>query len=173
MPCEDVANNDSTWHTFLDQWQAEAEIWPFDWKQSTTVYIDLFRRFGCEYLDLNGLPHNYSMPASQPLFWPANSNAGVNPCSERGTYYPVKPIAYFCPVRCGCRAGDLHCPDSCPSRITDANELGQVARTGQTPNPSPLNVHNFPWRYSNHAPVVNNCTIRNPYGPAHCELEDH
>lgn len=24
--------------------------------------------------------------------------------------------SYFCPVACGCHAGDPHCPDSCPAR---------------------------------------------------------
>ena len=173
MPCEDVANNDTNWLGFLEQWRAESEIWPFDWKQSANIYIDLFRRFGCGYLDLNGVPHGYKMPESQPIFWPANQGAGVNPCIARGTYYPVKPISYFCPVRCGCRAGDAHCPDTCPSRNAPANELGQVGGAGLNPNPSPLNVYNFPWRYSNEKETVSNCTLRDPYGPTHCPEEDH
>ena len=94
------------------------------------MFIDLFRRFGCNYLNMNGLPENYTMPPEQPLFWPANFGVGVNPCVANGYYYPVKPMSYFCPVACGCRAGDLHCPDTCPARIAGAN-------VSQGPGPEP------------------------------------
>ena len=84
--------------------------------ESGYVYIDLLRRFGCEYLSLDALPLGYTLPPEQPLFWPANFGVGVNPCVENGYYYPVKPMSYFCPVACGCRAGDKHCSDQCPAR---------------------------------------------------------
>ena len=93
------------------------------------MFIDLFRRFGCNYLNMNGLPENYTMPPEQPLFWPANFGVGVNPCIINGYYYPVKPMSYFCPVSCGCRAGDLHCPDTCPARIAEANVIRPHNRT--------------------------------------------
>ena len=87
------------------------------------------------------------------LFWPAHFGAGVSPCMENGFYYPVKPLSYFCPVACGCRAGDKHCPDTCPARINEPNEFGQVNYVGNVggnswggSNPSPRNVANFPWR---------------------------
>jgi hypothetical protein len=42
---------------------------------------------------------------------------GQNMCVEGGSYLPLKPLSIFCPRSCGCRAGDLHCPHSCPARI--------------------------------------------------------
>ena len=41
---------------------------------------------------------------------------GINACVEDGIFFPVKPLSYFCPAACGCKAGDPHCPDSCPAR---------------------------------------------------------
>ena len=121
--------------------------------ESGLVYIDLFRRFGCKYLNLNGLPENYTMPPEQPTFWVANFGVGVNPCTENGYYYPVKPMSYFCPVACGCRAGDRHCPDTCPLRLElSVNTLGQLHYSGLDPNPSPLNVDGFPWQYASRSP---------------------
>ena len=26
---------------------------------------------------------------------------GINPCIEGGTFFPTKPLSYFCPVACG------------------------------------------------------------------------
>ena len=40
---------------------------------------------------------------------------GLNICNG-GVYFPFKPLAYFCPVACNCRAGDPHCPATCPAR---------------------------------------------------------
>eukprot|EP00966_Prymnesium_polylepis_P219468 5077518-Prymnesium_polylepis.2 len=41
---------------------------------------------------------------------------GVNPCVEGGGAFPAKPLSYFCPIACGCRSGDAHCPRTCPKR---------------------------------------------------------
>ena len=38
----------------------------------------------------------------------------MNPCVEHGFVYPIKPLSYFCPASCGCRAGDKHCSGQCP-----------------------------------------------------------
>ena len=171
-PCEDVTRNDTArwaeYQLFLDDYYEAADVWPKDWKESGQVYIDLFRRFGCDYLRMDS-PAEYvtyepnywpasglvndstgalTMPAAQPLFWTANFNAGVNPCVENGYYYPVRPMSFFCPVACGCRAGDKHCPDSCPARFDSPNADGQVDYSNLEPNPSPRNVPDFPWRYA-------------------------
>ena len=73
----------------------------------------MLRIVGCALLE-DGMPltpmPRESLPAYPPLF------AGVNPCVEGGIFFPVKPLSYFCPVACGCRSGDPHCPDSCPAR---------------------------------------------------------
>ena len=177
-PCLDITNatyiTHPTWVQFLDNWATAADVWPKDWKESGLIYVDMFRRFGCHYLWMNSpadaLDYETSglvvinasagevrMPADQPLFWPAHFGAGVSPCMEAGFYYPVKPISYFCPEACGCRAGDKHCPDTCPARINEANGLGQqnyagnvggnLGTSGGGSNPSPLNVvPDFPWR---------------------------
>ena len=65
-----------------------------------------------------------------------------------GNFYPVKAFSFFCPVACGCRAGDRGCPDSCPAGFTDRNGQGQVMYSGLEPNPSPRNVPFYAWRYS-------------------------
>ena len=165
-PCEDVPLNDSNFTGFLEQWYQAAQTWPKDWLESGIGFIDMFQLFGCEYLNMNpeDLPENFSSTQyvlDRPLrnfsgwpgpnlFWPANFGVGVNPCVTNGYYYPVKPLSFFCPVSCGCRAGDIGCPDTCRARFeSDAtNADGQVDHSGLEPNPSPRNVPNFPWRYS-------------------------
>ena len=168
VPCEDLPRNSSTFLTFLDQWHSSTQGWPNDWKLSGEVTIDLFRRFGCDYLNMNGLPAGYELPASQPLFWPANFGVGRNPCVANGNGSPIKPLSYFCPVSCGCRAGDAGCPDTCPARWEGVgNSLSQIPYAGQDPNPSPWNVPDFPWRYS-HLQNASRCV-----GIGHCDEEDH
>ena len=51
--------------------------------------------------------------------WSPASILNGNPCTEEGDFYPIKPYSYFCPVACGCRAGDKHCPQSCPLRTVN------------------------------------------------------
>ena len=97
IPCEDVAIDDPGFVGFLQHWHDVADNWPKDWKASGQVFIDLFQRFGCAYLNMNGIPENYTMPASQPLFWPANFGVGVNPCVTNGYYYPVQANLLFLP----------------------------------------------------------------------------
>ena len=53
------------------------------------------------------------------------------PCAEEGYFYPIKPYSYFCPVACGCRGGDKHCPTSCSVRnATEASALTWGERYG-------------------------------------------
>ena len=70
-------------------------------------------------------------------FWPASLN-GANPCVEDGSAFPIKPLSYFCPVTCGCRSGDKHCPDACPARSTTS-----VDYSGLDPHQS-YNVYRYP-----------------------------
>ena len=44
-------------------------------------------------------------------------------CVAKGAWADIKPVSYFCPVACGCHAGDEHCPDQCPSRNETSTEL--------------------------------------------------
>ena len=158
LPCEDVPREDPNFQSYLTNWYNVAQNWPKDWQESSTIWVDLFRRFGCAYLGMNSPADlNYTMTPSvdnpTALFWPPNfagpaGGWGVNPCVERGNFYPIKPLTYFCPAACGCRAGDNGCPDTCPARMGPPNALGQVAYSGLEPNPSPRNVPYFAWRYS-------------------------
>ena len=51
---------------------------------------------------------------------------GINMCTETGKYFPIKPLSYYCPVACGCRAGDPHCPASCPARNESDMSVGAL-----------------------------------------------
>ena len=174
-PCVDLPKTDPTFVGFLDNWRANANNWPKDWKDSSIIFVDLFRRYGCNYLNIYSpaddpsvnytatVTENATHYALDPStdnpsgeFWPPNfagsfpgSTWGINPCIDAGTFYPVKPFSFFCPVACGCRAGDIGCPDSCPARMIDRNGQGQVMYSGLEPNPSPRNVPHYAWRYSN------------------------
>ena len=119
LPCEDTTLSDPAFVAFLDEWQYVSTHWPADWRASAFGFISFFRLFGCDYLTmtsapvdwLSTLPPNYDGPR---LFWLPNIELGQNPCVEHGFAYPIKPLSYFCPVSCGCRAGDKHCPGTCP-----------------------------------------------------------
>ena len=70
---------------------------------------------------------------------------GVNLCTEGGVFFPVKPISYLCPVACGCRSGDAHCPDACP------------ARTPETPI----------------CPEAQRAAMADPFSQGSCPITDH
>ena len=55
---------------------------------------------------------------------------GVNVCVEGGFHMPVKPLSYFCPVACGCRSGDAHCPDACPMRTPETPMCSDAQKYG-------------------------------------------
>eukprot|EP00966_Prymnesium_polylepis_P000187 4219-Prymnesium_polylepis.1 len=44
---------------------------------------------------------------------------GLRPCVEGGTYWPIKPLSFFCPRACGCGAttapAGVVCPGGCKS----------------------------------------------------------
>ena len=124
LPCEDVAVDDPAFTGFLDSWENVSITWPKDWYESSLGFISFFRRWGCSYLAMTSPPAGIT---SADLFWPPNFQSGVNPCVENGNFYPVRPLSYFCPRACGCRAGDQHCPGTCPARNssrTDFSGLG-------------------------------------------------
>ena len=73
---------------------------------------------------------------------------GVNMCVEGGFFMPVKPLSYFCPVACGCRSGDAHCPHACPIRTAetptcpDAQRADLIAQGQNTLDPNcPITDH--------------------------------
>ena len=108
LPCEDVAPDDAQWNAFLDAFEAVAEGYAgFDrWVQ---FYIDAFRQNGCASFTKS------SAIGASSYTW------GIDPCREAGEggwMFAVKPLSYFCPVSCGCRGTDAHCPNSCPADAT-------------------------------------------------------
>ena len=91
---------------------------------------------------------------------------GVNPCVENGYYYPVKPMSYFCPIACGCRARDKHCTDRCPSRLNNSDSEF-VDYSGLDPNPSPYNEPGYPWRYSAQTEAERRAAAGAPHAHSH------
>ena len=69
-----------------------------------------FEQYGCEYITRTA-----ELFAAGNVTYPVFV-FGMNMCTATGKYFPVKPLSYFCPVACACRAGDPHCPPSCPAR---------------------------------------------------------
>ena len=100
-PCVDVAKDDHAYVGFLDNWRDNAQFWPKDWKESSIIWVDLFRRYGCNYLNINTPADDPTVPYTQTsnttfvltptednptgTFWPPNfagTEWGVNPCVE-------------------------------------------------------------------------------------------
>ena len=110
MPCQDVDREDPVFNEFLDNWQAAAQLWPQAWQQITNGYVGLLKYEGCDFIASATPPADI-----QPSF-PASGGQAINVCVENGASVPLKALSIFCPVACGCRAGDNDCPDSCPAR---------------------------------------------------------
>ena len=86
-----------------------AQEWPKDWKESSLENVKFLREWGCAYLYQSEAPAAWG----DRVWWPAS---GASPCVVLGTFYPIPPLSYFCPVACGCSAGDDSCPGTCPRR---------------------------------------------------------
>ena len=104
LPCEDMNATDPRWVALIDSMQKVAATWPLDWKFSASVFFSDLGKYGCA-----------ALRNDMDLQFPSMNIFSVNMCVEHGSYYPVKPLSYFCPRSCGCRSGDPDCPDSCPS----------------------------------------------------------
>lgn len=128
LPCEDVSRNAPEWLDFLDDWYAVAQSWPFDWRFGSEFLIAAFRLYGCDYL---GSSTAMKLAVVNDSLYPPFIS-GINACIENGMFFPIKPLSYFCPVACGCRSGDAHCPDTCPLRTANtshcpSHQLGEYA----------------------------------------------
>ena len=93
VTCEDVPYNDTAYNAFLDNWEAVGWTWPSGFCGARR---QLKLRWGCWVL-------------------PWLELGAANLCVEGGAYWPIRPLSYFCPATCGCRAGDPHCPLTCPA----------------------------------------------------------
>ncbi|KAJ1461636.1 hypothetical protein M885DRAFT_494425 [Pelagophyceae sp. CCMP2097] len=110
IPCEDVAPDDADLQEILADGLSVSESWPADWKTAYSMFTHGMTVHGCHYLNASFLA---TLP-DPPVYWPYDN--AINMCAGRGAYFPLKALSYFCPVVCGCRAGDAHCPPSCPER---------------------------------------------------------
>jgi hypothetical protein len=116
LSCADVATDDPDFQALLDDFDAVRKAWPVDFSQYLGVLVSILRREGCDFLAIG--TDRLSLSSLGPEEF-SPYVFGLNLCVEGGSYWPIKPLSYFCPVACGCRGGDPHCPDSCPARTAD------------------------------------------------------
>ena len=115
MPCEDAARDAPQFNAFLDSWDEARLSWASDthWNWTASTYVAGFRSLGCAYLS-DVVAVQARVAAGDGAFTPYP--VFMNLCVAGASIYPLKPLSYFCPVACGCHAGDPHCPQSCPAR---------------------------------------------------------
>jgi len=106
MPCEDIAlASGSAFQRYLHNVARLAPTWPNAMQMTIGVALNGLLQSGCPFI--GSYVHM----------------TRINLCS--GTIFPIKPMAYFCPVSCGCRnAGvsmdtNLTCPPRCTSVPTN------------------------------------------------------
>lgn len=119
MPCTDLAADDPRFVAFLDNWDIVRLDWGSNLSLRATSMIRNLKLYGCSYL--NSREDFLEARASGQLAFPPHFY-GQNFCVEVGSVWPVKPLSYFCPVTCGCRRGDPHCPDQCPARNAETDQ---------------------------------------------------
>jgi len=109
LPCTDLPQNDTTLQAYVKDVIAVVQTWPGDWSTGATLMAKDVQKFGCRAFSDTSLRPGVDVSYPQNIM-------GVNLCTEAGNFFPVKAYSYFCPVACGCRAGDRHCPGTCPKR---------------------------------------------------------
>ena len=143
MPCTDVAKDDPAFVAFLNNAASVSVKFPRDWSLGAQlVYGSQLRQFGCDFLAYGSsrLPINTSGVNFAPY------SSGLNFCVEGGVFFPIKPLSFFCPVACGCKGGDAHCPRSCPKRtpatpICESHQrVGSISQT--CPTRAPVDLFN-------------------------------
>lgn len=100
LPCKDVDRDDPAFLGFLDAVNQARASWSEDRSIIAGLYVRYLKLQGCEAINRT----------SRYLLF------NTNICVEAGSWSPIKPLSYFCPVTCGCRKGDAHCPNTCPER---------------------------------------------------------
>ena len=140
LPCTDVNASDPDLVALLDDWYNVAKSFPYDWQHGSHNMLTGPRKYGCAYLASEAAMTEAVTGGIYPPYI-----FGVNLCTEGGVFFPVKPISYLCPVACGCRSGDAHCPDACP------------ARTPETPI----------------CPEAQRAAMADPFSQGSCPITDH
>ena len=117
LPCTDVSTDDEKFQAAVAEILRVAQTWPLAWLETATVFYTALAKNGCAYLgaDWTSLTRGVDYGFYPYAF-------GLNVCTGDGGIWPVKPMSYFCPVACGCRSGDAHCPDACPARSLEPSE---------------------------------------------------
>jgi len=127
LPCEDVPLEDPAFVEYLEDARTVALTWPKDWSSGFTLLVSDLQRLGCAALTAPSTDVNY------PFFV-----YGINLCAGgHGTFFPFKPLAFFCPASCGCRRGQPFCPETCPTREADGELCMDYMLTA---NADPFNV---------------------------------
>jgi len=114
LPCED---DDAALREVLVDWDQVRQTWPLDWRDSSIMWIGYMMKHGCSFLG-NKTVMQQAQAEFREAGFPALPAyfAGLNLCTDTGNAYPIKPLANYCPVACGCHRGMEHCPDACPAR---------------------------------------------------------
>ena len=158
MDCADLPKNDSRFVAFLDNWASIQDDWGSDLSQGSDLIIRSLRDYGCPYLRDAA---TVATSAGDGQVIPPHF-VGINFCVNQGTTWPVKPLSYFCPVACGCRRGDPHCPDRCPERDTPNEPTCSPTQRSPALNPT-AGLSNFACPIMATATPTMNVT---PYSPA-------
>ena len=132
MECADIQKDDSRFVAFLDNWANIQWDWGSDLSQGSTLLIRSLRDYGCAFLSD---PATIFASAGDGQIIPPHFY-GFNFCVERGSVWPIKPLSYFCPVSCGCRRGDPHCPDQCPARDVPNEPTCSLVHRSSALNPA-------------------------------------
>ena len=117
LPCTDVSTDDEKFQAAVADILRVAQTWPLAWLETATVFYAALAKNGCDYLGANWTSLTFLVDYG---FYPYAF--GLNVCTGDGGIWPVHPMSYFCPVACGCRSGDAHCPDACPARSLEPSE---------------------------------------------------
>jgi len=111
LACMDVPPGSPSLVAWADEVTRVSGTWPLNWADGAPRFVNSIVADGCWAASSNS---------------PVGSAYGLDWCKFGGTFWPIKPISYMCPVTCGCakamRSGGKQwgCPTSCGA--THVNE---------------------------------------------------
>jgi hypothetical protein len=102
--CEDQSTNSSAFIKYLNEVTTQTADWPQFWQEQWEIFVyPLLSMWGCVAVD--ALKSNTEQPQ--------------NFCIDGGSFWPIKPLTYLCPVTCGCESDmTWGCPSSCAVNAT-------------------------------------------------------
>jgi len=140
LPCTDVVKTDTKFKAFLEEVTATVESWPVEWKPIVEMIVEDLGNHGCDYLTWGSNDASLDMDINIGPW-----TDGLNLCTEGGTFFPIKPLSYWCPEACNCRKGDPHCSSQCPTRqagepmCPDYMKVESFEKVSQERNPDYMN----------------------------------